>query len=132
MIGLDTNVLLRYLTQDHPAQSALAASFIENDLAIDAPGFVSGIVLAELIWVLQSRYGANRAALSDMIARLLSTDVIAVERAECVARAAERYRNSRADFADCLIVETAMETGCTSVVTFDKAFAKLEGARELV
>jgi predicted nucleic-acid-binding protein len=71
MIGLDTNVLARYLTQDDVRQAALASRLIENDLTVARPGFISLVVLAELRWVLSRLYSASMDELVDLISELV-------------------------------------------------------------
>jgi predicted nucleic-acid-binding protein len=132
MIGIDTNVLVRYIAQDDPEQSARATTFFETELTVAAPGFVSCVVLCELIWSLESAYRADRNAQADIVARLLSVNVIQLERHEAVARALQRFAASAGvDFADCLIAEIATEMACLEVATFDRTFARLSGVHLL-
>ena len=131
MIGVDTNVLVRYLAQDDPAQSAGATRFFEEEIGAGTPGFISGIVLCELIWVLEGAYGADRDAQAVVVERLLSVAALIVERPEATARAVQVFQASSADFADCLIAEIAGDSGCSETVTFDRATARLAGVRRL-
>ena len=131
MIGVDTNVLVRYLAQDDPAQSARATRFFEDEISVDAPGFVSAVVLCELIWVLEGAYSADRDTQIVIVERLLSVASLVVEHPESTARATEVFRTARADFADCLIAEIAANAGCGETVTFDRAMARLTGMRRL-
>lgn len=124
MIGLDTNVLVRYIMQDDPKQSAQASRFIES-LTADAPGFVPLVAVVELVWVLSACYDLKRAQLMDALDGLLRTKEIGVERAETVWKALRAYRaSSTADFADCLIERSASSAGCERTVTFDRVAAK--------
>lgn len=130
MIGLDTNVLARYLTQDDVRQAALASQLIENDLTIARPGFVSLVVLAELCWVLSRLYSATMDELADMISDLLNTPQIQVERREVVQAAIRRFnhgKSRKAGLVDALIAEIANSEGCSSTVTFDKAAVRVAG-----
>ena len=130
MIGLDTNVLARYLTQDDVRQAALASRLIENDLTIARPGFVSLVVLAELCWVLSRLYSATMDELADMISDLLNTPQIQVERREVVQAAIRRFKQGKsrkAGLVDALIAELASSEGCTSTVTFDKTAVRAAG-----
>ena len=130
MIGLDTNVLARYLTQDDVRQAALASRLIENDLTIARPGFISLVVLAELCWVLSRLYSATMDELADMISDLLNTPQIQVERREVVQAAIRRFSQSKsrkAGLVDALIAEIANSEGCSSTVTFDKAAVRAAG-----
>ena len=123
MVGLDTNVLVRYIMQDDPRQSALATRLVES-LSTDAPGFVSLVSIVELSWVLSSAYDLDRAQLVQAIEGLLRTKEIVVDRAEVVWKAVRVYRRANADFADCLIERTASAAGCERTMTFDRGAAK--------
>ena len=130
MIGLDTNVLARYLTQDDVRQAALASRLIENDLTIARPGFVSLVVLAELCWVLSRLYSATMNELADLINDLLNTPQIQVERREVVQAAIRRFsqgKSRKAGLVDALIAEIASSEGCSSTVTFDMAAVRAAG-----
>ena len=122
MIGLDTNVLVRYFAQDDAKQSARATALIES-LTEAEPGFLSHVVLIELVWVLQRCYAASREMVADLLERLLRTQGLVVQDAEQVWQALRIYRES-GDFPDCLIARVAMVAGCDEVVTFDKGAAK--------
>ena len=123
MVGLDTNVLVRYIMQDDPRQSALATRLVES-LSTDAPGFVSLVSIVELSWVLSSAYALDRAQLVQAIEGLLRTKEIVVDRAEVVWKAVRVYRRANADFADCLIERSAAAAGCERTMTFDRGAAK--------
>ena len=120
MIGLDTNVLVRYLAQDDRAQSAAATSVIEKQCTAEAPGFVGLVVLAEVIWVSESSYGASRAEVAEIVKRVLSIRQLTVQDAEVVWQALRQFESGRADFADCLILRSAEAAGCQKTVSFDK------------
>jgi predicted nucleic-acid-binding protein len=126
MTGLDTNVLVRYMMQDDAKQSPKATSLIEA-LSVEAPGFVSTVVIVELGWVLSSAYGLNREQLGQAVEALLRTKEIVVERAEQVLRALRVFTATSADFADCLIERSSAAAGCTRTVTFDRGAAKVLG-----
>lgn len=123
MIGLDTNVLVRYLTQDNPAQAARATRLIENELSERQPGYISLVVLVETCWVLKRLYGATPVELGTTVRDLLDTRQLAVENRVAVARALASF--GAGDLADGLIVEVAREVGCTRVVTFDRKATKV-------
>lgn len=122
MIGLDTNVLVRYFAQDDAKQSAKATALIES-LTDAKPGYLSQMVLIELVWVLQRCYDASREMVAETLERLLRTQGLVVQEAEQVWQALRIYRQG-GDFADCLIVRVAMADGCDGVVTFDEGAAK--------
>ena len=127
MIGLDTNVLVRFLTFDDPGQSPRAAQIIEQELSEDDPGFVSSVVLAELSWVLESRYGQGRAAIAEVMEGLLRLDCLWLEHRRAVATAVTAAAESNADFADALIGAIAAESGCSHTLTFDRRAVRLPG-----
>jgi len=124
MIGIDTNVLVRYIAQDDAAQSRRATSFIEKECNEAAPGFVGLVVLVEVVWVSESSYGAAREDVADIVRRILSIKQLVVQDAETAWKALRLFESSKTDFADCLVERSAMAAGCKSVVTFDKQAAK--------
>lgn len=126
MIGLDTNVLVRYIAQDDAAQSAVAARIIES-LSSESPGFISLVVIAELVWVLQFSYECDRQEITTVLDRLLRSADLLIENSEIVDQALRAYRASRADFADCLIERCVHAAGCQHTLTFDRRAASLAG-----
>jgi predicted nucleic-acid-binding protein len=127
LIGLDTNVIVRYLTQDDSKQSPIATRLMEKTLSSDDPGFVSLVVLAEVVWVLVSLYSVDRAGVAEVVNGLLTTEQLRVESAELVWRAKRLYEGSKADFSDALISECAAAVGCKRAVTFDRTAAATSG-----
>ena len=123
MIGLDTNVLVRYIMQDDVKQAALASELIEA-LTVDEPGFIPIIVVIELVWVLSSSFELERSQVVQALEVLLQTKEIQVENAEVVWRAVRLYRSSAADFADCLIERSAAAAGCARTLSFDRGAVK--------
>jgi predicted nucleic-acid-binding protein len=119
MIGLDTNILVRYVTQDHVAQSAAAVKVIES-LSPDSPGFLSLVVIAELVWVLHFSYRFKKAEIEHVVERLLRSKELVVEQAEITSQALRKFRVSPANFADCLIERCGHAANCQYVLTFDK------------
>lgn len=119
MIGLDTNVIVRYVTQDDPAQSAAATKLMDS-LSAETPGFVPLVVAVELVCVLQSCYDAKRNAVAQVLETLLRSKELVVEQAELVWQALRRFSASHADFADCLIERSAHAAECQYTATFDK------------
>jgi len=79
MIGLDTNILVRYLTQDDPVQSPKATEIIERQLTEEHPGFVSSVVMVEIVWVLDRAYGLATHEIAAAVERMLQTDVLVVQ-----------------------------------------------------
>jgi predicted nucleic-acid-binding protein len=118
MIGLDTNVLVRYIAQDDAKQAAKATKLIEG-LTTEEPGFVPLVAVVELVWVLSSSYDLKRAQIAQALEVLLHSKQLLVDQAEHVVRALRAYRVGNADFADCLIERTAVAAGCDRTMTFD-------------
>ena len=126
MIGLDTNVLVRYIMQDDVKQSPKANRLIES-LTAESPGFVPLVALIELVWVLASCYDLTRQQLGQALDALLHTNTLMVDRAEQVAQALRVFNAGQADFADCLIERTACGAGCDKTFTFDVGASKAAG-----
>jgi predicted nucleic-acid-binding protein len=126
MIGLDTNVLVRYITQDDNKQAALVNSLIES-LDDASPGFVTLVTVVELSWVLESAYNFTRQQFAEVMQTLMTVDTIKLDRAAVVASAVRVYAGSKADFSDCLIERLSASAGCEQTMTFDKAAAKMTG-----
>lgn len=124
MIGIDTNVLVRYIAQDNATQSARATRLLEHDCSPTTPGFISLVVLLELVCVSESCYAASRAEIADIVRRILSIRQLVVQEAEIAWKALRLFESGKADFADCLVERIAAAAGCTVVMTFDKAAAK--------
>ncbi len=127
MIGLDANVIIRYVTQDDPRQSPAASKLLERELTVERPGFVSSMTLCEIAWVLAECYDADKARISAVIEGLLGSRQLIVEEAEVVWKAMRAWSRSPADFSDALVAQVSLARGCEKVVTFDKAAAKLPG-----
>lgn len=126
MIGLDTNVLVRYVMQDDPKQSQKASKLIES-LTPEVPGFVPLVALIELVWVLTACYDLTREQVAQALDGLLRAKEIVLERAEQVSQALRTFGATGADFADCLIERTAAAAGCGKTMTFDTGGAKFAG-----
>ncbi|MDO5103376.1 MAG: type II toxin-antitoxin system VapC family toxin [Lautropia sp.] len=126
MIGLDTNVLVRYLAQDDEVQSAQATRLIES-LSVQRPGFISQVSLVELVWVLESCYDTAHAVIAETLDRVLRTRVLLVENPETVVAALRLFSAGHQDFADCLISCTAKKAGCQQVYSFDKKAIRRAG-----
>lgn len=126
MVGLDTNVLVRYLAQDDPKQSPQASRLIES-LTPQAPGYVTMVALVELVWVLESCYDTPHGTIALTIERLLRTKSLVLEQAETVWQALRVFIAGHKDFADCLIARTAHAAGCAKVYTFDRAAIQKSG-----
>jgi len=126
MKSVDTNVLVRLIVRDDPVQTQSAERFI-------APGaWVSHLVLAETIWVLESVYDRNRTQLATAIEMLLSHQQLVMQDADTVAAALESFiEKPRSDFSDHLILEIARKAGQLPLGTLDRNLSKLSGAELL-
>ncbi len=123
MIGLDTNVLIRYIAQDDPMQSPKATHLVE-ELTVDAPGYISIVSVVELVWVLMGCYTLTRSEICEVLETLLRTKEIRVANADIIWKALRLFKEGKADFADCLIERSANEAGCSYTTTFDRNAAK--------
>jgi predicted nucleic-acid-binding protein len=130
VIGVDTNVLVRYVVQDDPRQAAAASHFIETTLSEDEPGWIASIVLCEFVWVLEAAYGYARNAIAATLERLFEVDRFRVEEPSLAWRALDAYR-SGADFADALIALGNEHAGCDYTATFDRGAGRLKQVRLL-
>ena len=128
MIGLDTNVLVRFFTEDDPIQFKRARSFIERRLSAEEPGYVNLVVLAELAWTLGRAYGYGKDEIASAINALLDSTEISVEREETVAAAAGLARAANLEFVDALVAVMNWDAGCRETVTFDTRFARSKAA----
>ena len=120
MIGLDTNVLVRYLSQDDPVQSAKATEILERRLTPQIPGFVSIVAMVETVWVLDRAYGLTAQEIATAVEHLLQVEVLAIENEQEVFTAMVALRQGRGSFADALIAELGARAGCTRTLTFDQ------------
>lgn len=126
MIGLDTNVLVRYIMQDDPKQSPKAVKLIESCSDVDA-GYITLVSVIELVWVLSSCYDLTREQVAQALDALLRARQLVVQQAAQVLRALRVFKATKADFADCLIERSAAHAGCEKTMTFDVGAAKQAG-----
>jgi len=124
MIGLDTNVLLRYLAQDDPAHSRRATEIVERRLTVQEPGFVSLVSILEVVWVLKSLFKRSRQQIADDIEMLLAADTLEVQNEQEVYTAVVSLRNGIGTFEDALIGALGVWRGCSATLTFDEDAAK--------
>lgn len=128
MIGLDPNVLVRYVAQDDPGQSPKATRLIES-LSAEAPGYVTVVSIVELVWVMTVCYGSTRNEIREVLETLLRTKELLVADAATVWNALRMYGEGKADFADCLIERSSNAAGCDHTATFDCGAAKACGMK---
>lgn len=124
MIGVDTNILVRYLTKDDEQQWEKAVEIIEGTEQC----FVANIVLCELVWVLRGKpYQFSREEISKTIEMMLQCAVFELENRSVVYQALQRFKQGNADFSDYLIGAIAQQSGCTTTATFDKKLREDKG-----
>jgi predicted nucleic-acid-binding protein len=126
MLAVDTNVLVRLIARDDADQVLLAEEFVAKG------AWVSHLVLAETLWVLDSVFELSRVQLATAVEMLLNHKELTIQDAEVVALALDQYRKRQSvDFSDCLVLEIARKAGHLPVATFDRHFAKLDDVQRL-
>ncbi len=126
MRAVDTNLLVRLLVRDDAAQVALAEAFVATG------AWVSHLVLAETVWVLDATYERTPGQIAAAIELLLDHGQLALQDPEVVARALEQFQaHPTLGFSDCMVLEIARKAGHLPVGTFDRALARLEGAQRV-
>src|SRR3990167_11058698 len=123
MKGIDTNVLVRYLVQDDPAQSIKATHFIERTAHASSIA-INGIILCELVWVLESAYHYSRETVVTVLEHILKTKQFHIHEPDILWQSLNGYKNDGADFADYYIAYLNHHQGAEYTVTFDKKAAK--------
>lgn len=120
MFALDTNVIVRYIAQDDPAQSAAATRIFEDIISDKNHGFITSIALCETLWVLSRAYGQPREKLVEVVEALLKADNLELEHRDLVWNAKEDFRNGNADFSDYLIARIGKAQGASTTLSFDR------------
>jgi predicted nucleic-acid-binding protein len=127
MIGLDTNVVVRYLAQDDPVQSPKATQIFERRLTEQEPGFVSLVTMVETVWVLDTVYGLAAREIAQAVERMLQADTLVVQNEQEVFTAMVALKSGRGSFADALVRALGAWAGCGSTLAFDRKAARLDG-----
>jgi len=127
MIGLDTNVLVRYLTQDDPIQSLKATEILERRLTEENPGFVSIVAMVETVWVLDRAYSLAAHEIAAAVEGMLQADVLVVENEQQVFTAMIALKEGQGSFADAIIAGLGAKAGCSCTLTFDHKALRLPG-----
>jgi len=130
MIGLDTNILVRYFTFDHPSQTARAIEIMDS-LTAEEPGFVSLVVVAELVWVLDSAYKLTKSEIITSLELLLRGKEVIVQEADVAWQALTTFKKSGSSYSDCLIERLGHAAGCHYTLTFDRDAARTAGMKLL-
>ncbi len=126
MLAIDTNVLVRLVARDDSDQVKAAEQFVGKG------AWISHLVLAETLWVLDSVYDLSRVQIASAVDMLLNHRDLSLQDADVVASALRHYRSrSTVDFSDCLVLEIARKAGHLPIGTFDRNFAKLDDVRRL-
>jgi predicted nucleic-acid-binding protein len=123
MVGIDTNLLARYITQDGEEARA-ATDYLERNCSAEQPGFICLIVLCELVWVLRRAYNYDRESTAVIVERLLAAEEFEVQDSAQAWRALSEYRAGPADFSDYLIGQVCRGAGAVPVATLDRKAAK--------
>ena len=131
MAALDTNVLLRFLLQDDPLQSQAATRLVSAALAAGQLLYVPVSVALELEWVLRSRFKQDKAAVAQTFSGLLDALELRFEAVAALEWALNQYESGSADFTDCLHAALAQQAGELPLWTFDRAAARVDGAKLL-
>lgn len=124
MVGVDTNILVRYIVRDVSEQVEAADKLLES-FTVDAQGYVPREVVIEVIWVLSRSYGFNRTEIANVILDSVDTESLVVESADDIVHAAVAYARGDGDFADLMILVAVRRAGCETLYTFDRKFARL-------
>jgi len=127
LIGIDTNILVRYITQDDELQSGVATEFIENYCSNGNKIFVNHLVICELVWVLKKCYKLSKPKTITVIEHILQISQFSIENAQVVWQALTDYKRGSADFADYVVGRTNTFNNCDETVTFDKKAGKSNG-----
>lgn len=130
MIGLDTNILVRILTEDDADQYRRSVSFVESHRA--APGepprlFVPPVVALELAWVLRKSFGRSRIDVLNALDGLLESRDIVMGDRKAIQSAVTACRTGSLEFADAYVKESCIRAGCESVATFETKLLREEG-----
>ena len=127
MLGIDTNILVRFLVRDDEAQFEKARRLIRREVAAGRRVFLSQLVLLETEWVLRSRYGLQKTEIIDAASALLDASDVQFEDEPAVEEALFVWKDRAVGFADCLIGARNKRLGCSATATFDVKASKLPG-----
>ena len=127
MAAIDTNVLVRLVTRDDESQYKKAQAFVDKH----QPVLVTQLSVLETVWVLMSRYNLDKERTCQVVQALLDTRELNIQTPAILEAALETWRESKADFADCFILQTVMDASETPLGTFDATLARMEGCKQL-
>lgn len=126
MMGLDTNILVRYLAQDDAVQSAQATQIVERQLREDGPGFISLVTMVETVWVLDRVYGLSTQEVAAAVERILQADTLVIQNEQEVFTAMIALKTGVGSFSDALIGAIGAWAGCSATLSFDKKAKRLK------
>jgi predicted nucleic-acid-binding protein len=132
MIGLDTNVILRYLLQDDPKQTRQANQIVDRQLSEQTPGFISLVTVLEIVWVLRSLLKQNPSQIASHLENLLTADSLEVQNEQQVFDAVFALKRGTGEFEDALIGALNTWASCSHTLTFDRKAAQLPRFREIL
>ena len=127
MLGVDTNILVRFLVRDDEAQFEKARRLIRREVAAGRRVFVSQLVLLETEWVLRSRYGLQKIEIIEAVSALLDASDVQFEDEPAIEEALFVWKDRSVGFADCLIGAQNKRLGCSATATFELKASKLPG-----
>ena len=127
MLGIDTNVLVRFLVRDNAVQFEKARKLIKREVSAGRRVFVNQLVIMETEWVLRSRYIVSKNQIIEAISGLLDAAVVQFEDEPAIEEALFLWKDTTADFADCLIGAKNRRLGCRAMASFDLKASKLPG-----
>lgn len=130
-IGIDTNVLIRYITQDDDGQSKIASDFLES-LTTQNQGFINHVVMVEVVWVLSRAYKKSRAQIAMILDEILSIPVFEFENRQVLLQALHLYKTTKADYSDLVIYQINKTFSCNKTVTFDKIAYEKAGMTSII
>jgi predicted nucleic-acid-binding protein len=129
--GLDTNVLVRYLTKDDLPQWQIADRLINDIVAASETCLINNIVLCELVWVLKSAYKLSREEIAGTLEKILQGSAFDFEDRKAALWAVQQMKAGNADFADYLIGKVNQQAGCTETATFDAKLKNSDGFKHI-
>ncbi len=117
---VDTNLFIRYLTNDDPAKAERVENLLKDAAAGKVRLVTAEMVIAEVVWVLESSYGLKSAEVAPLVRGILATSGLEVLNAPLVARALEHYESRNIDFIDGYIAAVMDKQGITELYSFDR------------
>lgn len=127
MIGVDTNILLRFALADDAGQSSIATKFLVGDDRLDQPAVICPVVLVEFVWTLTRQYRFSKMRVVEILDAFSQSSRVSYSDDALVSRCIEQWRNGDADFADYLIAALNLQAGASTTLTFDRKAAREPG-----